>query len=373
MGEKTDIYTDFVQLSRMAVNEQWDDVRLFVARVLRRYRVEKPELAEALNELLKANPARRNGIFRDQKKFYGGEPSSVDPGIGSELLRSFVDSDVPVPLLNAQTQQAIEQLILERRKADVLISSGLSPSRSAIFEGPPGVGKTLTARWVASKLNKPLLALDLATVMSSYLGRTGTNVRAAIEYAKEQDAVLLLDEIDAIAKRRSDDADIGELKRLVTVVLQEVDAWPESSLLLAATNHPELIDPALWRRFDSVIHFKLPEREQVQEALVRYLDTDVSRFAEWIDSFAMATEGESFSNIEKAMQRIRRSLTLGLAEPDDLAVDYLSRRVKHLDKKARISVAARLFEGSNLSQHRVSEITGVARDTIRKHTGGKAS
>lgn len=372
MGKNNNINEDFVQLARMAVNEQWDDVRLFVARVLRRYRADSPEFSKALNELLKSNPARKSGIFRNQMTDYGAEAAAVEPGVGSGLLRSFVEEEIPAPLLSTQTRQEIDQLILERRRADFLIGAGLSPSRSAIFEGPPGVGKTLTARWIASQIKKPLLILDLATVMSSYLGRTGTNVRAAIEYAKEQDAVLLLDEIDAIAKRRSDDADIGELKRLVTVVMQEVDAWPQTNFLLAATNHPELIDPALWRRFDSVIHFGLPEESQIKEALIRYLGRDKDKFKGWIESLAIAAEGESFSNLEKSINRMRRSLALGLADTDSLAADYLSKRVKSLDKKSKISVASHLFTATDLSQHQVSEVTGVARETIRKYAIVKA-
>ncbi|KAG1531821.1 hypothetical protein G6F50_016490 [Rhizopus delemar] len=91
---------------------------------------------------------------------------------------------------------------------------GLTPTRSAIFVGPPGVGKTLKARWLAAQLKVPLYVLDLTAVMSSLLGKSGTNLRAAIDFAKREPCVLLLDEIDAIAKRRSDDSDVGELKRL---------------------------------------------------------------------------------------------------------------------------------------------------------------
>ena len=94
--------------------------------------------------------------------------------------------------------------------------------------------------------------------MSSYLGRTGSNIRHVLDYAKGVDGVLLLDELDAIAKRRDDATDVGELKRLVTVLLQEIDDWPSSGLLIAATNHPGLLDPAVWRRFELRVSFPMP-------------------------------------------------------------------------------------------------------------------
>ncbi|KOO11114.1 AAA family ATPase, partial [Vibrio xuii] len=144
--------------------------------------------------------------------------------------------------------EAFVQVLLEREYNDALLSEGLQPTKSIIFQGPPGVGKTLSARWLANQLDLPLLTLDLATVMSSFLGKTGSNVRAVLEHAMSFPCVLLLDEFDAIAKRRDDDRELGELKRLVTVLLQTIDEWPATSLLIAATNHGELLDPAIWRR-----------------------------------------------------------------------------------------------------------------------------
>jgi len=94
--------------------------------------------------------------------------------------------------------------------------------------------------------------------MSSFLGKTGSNIRVVLDFARRQPCVLLLDEFDAITKRRDDSAEIGELKRLVTVLIQAIDEWPADGLLVAATNHPELLDPAIWRRFDRVVEFPLP-------------------------------------------------------------------------------------------------------------------
>ena len=211
-------------------------------------------------------------------------------------------------------------------------------------------------------------ALDLTAVMSSLLGRSGGNLRAALDFAKRSPCVLLLDEIDAIAKRRSDDTDIGELKRLVTVILQEVDEWPATGLLLAATNHAELIDPALWRRFDLVINFKAPEMPAVKQAIKRFLGPDYALFGRWIDILTFAFNGESFSDIERDLQRFRRAVALGTASDADLIEEFVKSRALVLERQGRIDLAVLLAKQTRLSQHTISDITGVSRDTIRKYT-----
>ena len=123
------------------------------------------------------------------------------------------------PIFSTAAKTALTQLVQERTKPDRLTTRGLAPTRSALFVGPPGVGKTLAARWLAKEINKPLLILDLSAVMSSFLGKTGNNLRQVLDYAKSEDCILFLDEIDAAAKRRDDNTEIGELKRLVTVLL----------------------------------------------------------------------------------------------------------------------------------------------------------
>jgi SpoVK/Ycf46/Vps4 family AAA+-type ATPase len=293
----------------------------------------------------------------------------VDDESRLSLLKVFRDSkDQQHPLLSIEIEDSLNQLIQERHQSARLASSGLNPTRSAIFVGPPGVGKTLTARWVAAKLGVPLYVLDLTAVMSSLLGRSGTNLRAALDFAKRSPCVLLLDEIDAIAKRRSDESDVGELKRLVTVILQEVDEWPVTGLLLAATNHPELIDSALWRRFDLVIEFKMPEPATVKAAVKRFLGPDLPLFARWIDVLTAAFAGKSFSDIERDIQRFRRALALGTGSDAELIQEFIKSRVVSLERQARIELAVMLAKESRLSQHSVSDITGVSRDTIRKYT-----
>lgn len=370
MDEINELKSDLAQVVRLALAEQTEDVRLFVARLVRKYRNSDPELAVQMDLYLRAKMPRTSAPMRKATPpATSGHALPVDDESRLSLLKVFKDTaDREQPLLSVDLEETLSQLIQERRQTERLALMGLNPTRSAIFVGPPGVGKTLTARWLASQLDVPLYVLDLTAVMSSLLGRSGTNLRAALDFAKRSPCVLLLDEIDAIAKRRSDDADIGELKRLVTVILQEVDEWPSTGLLLAATNHSELIDPALWRRFDLVITFKAPEIQAVKAAIKRFLGPDYALFGRWIDILTFAFNGESFSDIERDLQRFRRAVALGTSSDADLIEEFIKSRALVLDRQARIDLAVLLAKQTRLSQHTVSDITGVSRDTIRKYT-----
>lgn len=368
MGEMKEIKDDLVQLIRLALAEQTDDVRLFVARLVRKYRDGDPELVEQINLYLKSKPTRKNTALRKTTIASKEAVLPRDDESRLSLLKVFKDKPDDVhPLLSTELEDTLGQLIQERKQVAKLASLGLDPTRSAIFVGQPGVGKTLTSRWLAAQLNLPLYVLDLTAVMSSLLGRSGSNIRAALDFAKSSPCILLLDEIDSIAKRRSDDSDIGELKRLVTVILQELDEWPAEGLLLAATNHPELIDPALWRRFDLKVEFELPDQKSIKEAIKHFAGQDYALLSRWADVLAFAFEGESFSDIERAIQRFRRALALGTDSDADMVEDFIKTRAINLDRQKKIEFSVLLAKQTRFSQHAISDITGVSRDTIRKH------
>jgi len=257
----------------------------------------------------------------------------------------------------------LSQILAERDNREALAEAGLPPAKSVLLVGPPGVGKTLSARWLAARLGLPLITLDLAAVMSSYLGRTGSNLRNVLDYAKGVDCILLLDEFDAIAKRRDDAVEVGELKRLVTVLLQEIDQWPASGLLVAATNHPELLDPAVWRRFDVVVQFSLPGDELTRKALVRLIGNESPAL---IDTLTLAMRGMSFSDIEREILRSRRQSVLRKQPIMATLEAFVRSAAGSLPIGDRKALAMALI-AMGYTQRQTHELTGVSRDTIRRH------
>jgi SpoVK/Ycf46/Vps4 family AAA+-type ATPase len=170
-------------------------------------------------------------------------------------------------VLPESSQVAIEELLEEHRRADVLRSFGMKPSGKVIFHGPPGCGKTLAAEVIAFELDLPLAIVRLDALVSSFLGETAANLRKVFDFIAEYPMVALFDEFDAIGKERSDTGEHGELRRVVNAVLQMMDAYQGKSLILAATNHEQILDSAIWRRFDETIDFPLPNSVQIQQIL----------------------------------------------------------------------------------------------------------
>jgi SpoVK/Ycf46/Vps4 family AAA+-type ATPase len=354
---------DFLTLARLALSDKAQDVTLFLTKTARRYRQSDPEGSERLSALVRSATGRSSALRRE-----AGIPIPTDADSRLHLLRTEHVYDAAAPVLSKEIETQLAGLLRERRSMDRLLQSGLMPTRSALFVGPPGVGKTMSARWIASELQLPLLILDLSAVMSSFLGRTGNNVRAVLDYAKRQSCVLLLDELDAIAKRRDDATEVGELKRLVTVLLQEVDEWPASGILLAASNHPELLDPAIWRRFDMLITFPMPSREDVARAIREFFEPENRIADEWIDVLSIVMGHSSYSEIQKRVTHIRRACVLDNLPLDDEVRRFVQECVSALSHAETIDLAEKLAAVPSISQRAASEITGVSRVTIRKRT-----
>lgn len=268
--------------------------------------------------------------------------------------------EVLAPVLPAHVQLELEQLASEH--SDDTDLAGLAPSSTVLLTGQPGTGKTMSAAWVASLVGKPLLVLDLAYVMSHELGRSAHNLREALDWAAGHDVVLFIDEFDAIASSRSVSNDVGEMRRLVNVLLLALDQWPDENLLIAATNHPELLDRAIERRFDVTVELPLPNQE-LRAQIAQQVDHDLSSVE--AEAIAAVSEGLSASHIRRALDRAHRQAWFA-----QRAVT-LADRVRNLRssdvamaKGDRDRVIKTLGAVDGLSARQIAEIVGVSHPTV---------
>ena len=170
-------------------------------------------------------------------------------------------------ILSKRNADKLDSFILSYKNADKLNDLGIGVSNTLLLYGPPGCGKTKCAYLIAKQLNLPLVIARLDSLISSYLGTTAKNIRNLFEFAQKIPCVLFLDEFDAISKARDDNNELGELKRVVNSLLQNVDSMSKDSLLLAATNHQQLLDSAVWRRFDYKLEIELPDKEAISKLI----------------------------------------------------------------------------------------------------------
>lgn len=344
---------DLIALAKQGTKGNVAGFSLLCRQLASRLKKTAPDVATRLAELLAGDTGLRGA---------GVAVPPVDADTRRHLLRE--SSSITFeqePVWPEGVAGMLDQVLKERRQALQLIRAGLEPVRALLFKGPPGVGKTLAAQWLARELNVPLLTLDLASVMSSLLGKTGTNIKSVIDYGKGFPCVLLLDEFDAIAKKRDDQGDVGELKRLVTVLLQAIDEWPASSLLVAATNHPDMLDPAVWRRFDMTLDFGNPSaavienfirREGVSKALAAELSRSVGEI--------------SFADLQKLVTGAKKRAILDGGDFADeltcLVVDHSSRGKKSAQSLRNLEIIRMAQTG--VSQRKIAEALGISHPTV---------
>ncbi|MDO8731920.1 MAG: ATP-binding protein [Actinomycetota bacterium] len=212
-------------------------------------------------------------------------------------------------ILHSSVTSALDGIVNEVRQWPALDAAGIPRRQRLLLQGPPGCGKTTAAEALASELGRPLLVVRLDAVVSSYLGETASNLRRILEYADQAPFVVLFDEFDALGRARDDASEHGEMKRVVTAFLQMTDRYRGPSILLAATNHPTLLDEALWRRFDEVLTLGLPTVHQIRQ-LLRLRFKGIAHAGLEFDAYASSLKGLPHAAAEKLVIDSRRNALL---------------------------------------------------------------
>lgn len=286
---------------------------------------DKHAFHKAVEAIIAEERAKQHNVLADRLsravQMNGGNTRAVTPVSGQTARsREFIAEITPKRqledlILPDTVKQGIEQLIEEQHRADLLRAHGLEPRHRVLLVGPPGTGKTSMAEAIAEAIAVPLFVVRYEAIIGSYLGETAARLKRVFDYARTTPCVLFFDEFDAIGKERGDIHETGEIKRVVTSLLMQVDDLPSYTIVTGATNHPELLDRASWRRFQLRLSLPMP----TQKALTHYIETFTQRFDDKL--------GHAPATIAKKLGRV------SYAEIEQFCLDVQRRHVLSMGNK----------------------------------------
>ncbi|WP_130860429.1 AAA family ATPase [Gracilibacillus phocaeensis] len=269
-------------------------------------------------------------------------------------------------------EKEIETFLLSIQNKEDFLEVGLEIDNRLLLHGPPGTGKTSLAKYISLQTNLPLITVRLDAMISSLLGNTAKNIRKVFEFAAKQSCILFLDEFDVLAKVRDDKNELGELKRVVNSLLQNIDAFSDDSVIIAATNHSKLLDEAVWRRFDTIISLTEPDFDLRKEMIIAYssiLPSDYTDNERKMRELANIMDGFSPADIKNVIQKVaKKALITNRNELlySQIVYQVISKSTINIKKEALISDMLKY----NVTQKEVSEILDVSLRQVRNVVKG---
>lgn len=268
-------------------------------------------------------------IIHQSGKLVGVQHVGPSIPVDSESRFPLADESFYLPdevkvFFDSRVKQRVNEFLTHVGNADRLLAAGVGVEPTILLHGPPGTGKSLTAAYIASQLGLPLLTARIDTLVSSYLGSTSKNLRNLFEHVSRRPCVLFLDEIDSIGKLRDDQHEMGELKRVVIALLQNIDRVQGEIVIIAATNHPHILDRAIWRRFQFHLEMEVPDEFARQEIIVDRL-RDIQNVGISLKKIVLATLGMTGAEITNIIDdTIRHQIVTG---SEKLSQNYLLTRI----------------------------------------------
>lgn len=305
----------------------------------------------------------------------------VNPPIDRETGARLCTIDFPTrnsgaPVYALRVVEAVEGLLGEWTNQSALKAVGVSPTRSLLIYGPPGSGKTVTAHYIAARLGLPLITARIDGLISSFLGTTARNIANLFDFANRYACVLLLDEFDALAKLRDDPQEIGEIKRVVNTLLQNLDLRRNVGITIAITNHDRLLDPAVWRRFETHLQLGEPDETARESLIARFLQP-INAPDSTLRVFSYCLAGRTGADIERICTAVKRTLALSGESHDGPGLfhalssvlartphhDHVPARILATDQEAFVSLIAN--DGAFLlKQTEIGEATGYGQSRV---------
>ena len=251
----------------------------------------------------------------DQAKSRRGAGSPVPIGRPRGELANLLEASYPKTrlgdmILGETLADRINRVIREQRHAGRILDHGLSPRRKILLVGPPGTGKTLTASVLAGELGLPLLQVRLDGLITRFMGETAAKLRQIFDATGQTRGVYFFDEFDSIGSERGITNDVGEIRRVLNSFLQMIEQNNSLSIVMAATNHPGVLDRALFRRFDDILHFELPDESQIAKLLKMRLTKATSQSMAWRDLASRAV-GLSYADVARATNDVLKEALVG--------------------------------------------------------------
>jgi len=282
---------------------------------------DQPSFRLAAESLIKEERAKGHRILADRltKSLQQVAPSkSIAPrqiGGGNNAHRDLFFEINPERTLDSivlidSVREQLQELVEEQHRSELLHSHNLRPRHRILLAGPPGNGKTTLAEALARELMVPLIVVRYETLIGSYLGETSSRLKILLDYARTQRCVLFFDEFETLGKERGDTHETGEIKRVVSSLLLQMDDLPDYVVVVAASNHPELLDRAVWRRFQIRIELPLPTRSQLTKFIETISDQCQVNFGLAAETIAKRLLGLNFSEVEEFCLSITRRAVL---------------------------------------------------------------